>query len=513
MLKKLSANFPFILLILGYVLYLVLLIYRSSFLISGERHFVLVDDMMISMKYAKNLALGNGLVWNIGERVEGITNPLWTSYMSFWHLFNISASKISIAIQLTNVFLLVLSLFVVKKIAEVVSKKSLLVIIFSVILTASFFQINNFALLGTEVAALSLILFTSIMLSLFSLKKKTVNPLIYLILALGTFVRMDAAVPYLAILLFFLIYEKKKRILHLKWGFGVLLTALLVQTGLRLYYYGEILPNTYYLKMTGYPVVFRITRGVYELLEYMWQTGIILFVLPLILLKKSSREIALLFFVFFSLVLYSIYVGGDAFEDPGRYITVGMPIFFILFSLGSKKILYAIFPQNSKFKIIAAIYLLTCVVMFNSTTYDTFLESTLIKKPSYVGSAKLNVEMAYEISKLTGRDAVVAVTFAGTIPYFTERKYIDLLGKSDKHIAREESKEPYGSKKDMPEVIRFFPGHTKWDNNYAIKQLKPDVVVSPPDIESMREYLNNNYENIQVGYGTIYLKKGYKKNH
>ncbi len=33
---------------------------------------------MILMRYAYNLAHGNGLVWNPGERVEGITNPLWT---------------------------------------------------------------------------------------------------------------------------------------------------------------------------------------------------------------------------------------------------------------------------------------------------------------------------------------------------------------------------------------------------------------------------------------------------
>lgn len=38
----------------------------------------LLDDAFISFRYAKNLLAGHGLVFNIGERVEGYTNFLWT---------------------------------------------------------------------------------------------------------------------------------------------------------------------------------------------------------------------------------------------------------------------------------------------------------------------------------------------------------------------------------------------------------------------------------------------------
>jgi arabinofuranosyltransferase len=37
-----------------------------------------VDDAYISFRFAQNLADGNGLVYNVGERVEGYTNFLWT---------------------------------------------------------------------------------------------------------------------------------------------------------------------------------------------------------------------------------------------------------------------------------------------------------------------------------------------------------------------------------------------------------------------------------------------------
>ena len=36
------------------------------------------DDAYISFRYADNLVNGHGLVFNPGERVEGITNLLWT---------------------------------------------------------------------------------------------------------------------------------------------------------------------------------------------------------------------------------------------------------------------------------------------------------------------------------------------------------------------------------------------------------------------------------------------------
>ena len=37
-----------------------------------------LDDAFISFRYAHNLAAGHGLVYNVGERVEGFTNLLWT---------------------------------------------------------------------------------------------------------------------------------------------------------------------------------------------------------------------------------------------------------------------------------------------------------------------------------------------------------------------------------------------------------------------------------------------------
>ena len=48
-----------------------------------------VDDLFISLRYAENLALGRGAVYNVGERVEGYSGPLWMLLQSVGFLLRI----------------------------------------------------------------------------------------------------------------------------------------------------------------------------------------------------------------------------------------------------------------------------------------------------------------------------------------------------------------------------------------------------------------------------------------
>ena len=42
------------------------------------------DDAYISYRYVANFLNGDGLVYNIGERVEGYTNFGWVIYLIMW---------------------------------------------------------------------------------------------------------------------------------------------------------------------------------------------------------------------------------------------------------------------------------------------------------------------------------------------------------------------------------------------------------------------------------------------
>lgn len=74
----------------------------------------------------------------------------------------------------------------------------------------------------------------------------------------------------------------------------------------------------------------------------------------------------------------------------------------------------------------------------------------------------------FRYRRATDPKAVIAVFAAGSLAYFSERPAIDLLGKSDKHIAR------------MPPATKVFrPGHDKYDLEYSINHLRPDLVAIP----------------------------------
>ncbi|MEJ5165858.1 MAG: hypothetical protein WHV67_02380, partial [Thermoanaerobaculia bacterium] len=63
-----------------YILLLAIII--SIFQIYYFSNFI-VDDAYITYRYSKNFVEGKGLVFNEGERVEGITNFLYSILISF----------------------------------------------------------------------------------------------------------------------------------------------------------------------------------------------------------------------------------------------------------------------------------------------------------------------------------------------------------------------------------------------------------------------------------------------
>jgi hypothetical protein len=63
---------------------------------------------------------------------------------------------------------------------------------------------------------------------------------------------------------------------------------------------------------------------------------------------------------------------------------------------------------------------------------------------------------------------------AGQISYYSNRYAIDLLGKNDPVIAQ------------SPPSTAFRPGHNKWDYDYSISNLKPDLIAD--EWGNLRDY-------------------------
>jgi arabinofuranosyltransferase len=514
----------FLLTVAGFLAYAALFIYRTSFVVGGERYFSLFDDAMISMRYAKNLASGYGLVWNPGgERVEGYTNPLWVLYMALVHLLPLTASKVSVVVQATAAVFLTANLFVVRKIALAIAEGSEAVALGAVALTAFYLPINNWSLQGMEVSVLVLIVSLCLWRTFKALDAGSFPAGVYGLLGASTLVRPDMAVPLVGIAIFLAICDPNNRWRHLTWGFAALAVFSGVQTAFRLWYYGEILPNTYYLKLAGYPALLRISRGFFVLGQFILQANPLLFALPFIVAVRLDWRVRLLLWTFVIQLAYSIYVGGDAWEYWGgsnRYICIAMPGFFVLLSYGlfhiSRAAAVALnwsqWPIGVADWLKASIFPLLIaysIVSLNSIYgVDALAELSLVHAPLHSGGDDENsdeVEQALLLQQITSRAATIAVVRAGTIPYFSDRYSIDELGKNDKHVAHEPMRETAGLRR----LIAFRPGHMKLDYAYSIGVLKPDVVVQLWEHgEEATPALRQWYTGVRVQGRCLYFRRG-----
>lgn len=88
------------------------------------------------------------------------------------------------------------------------------------------------------------------------------------------------------------------------------------------------------------------------------------------------------------------------------------------------------------------------------------------------------------LKKIITIDGVIATVWAGAPAYYSERKMIDMLGKSDRKIA---SQKPIG---------KIYPGHNKWNYEYSIGKLKPDIVLMlwAHDIKDKNNLVNWGYK-------------------
>lgn len=482
----------FALAVTAFLVYAALFIYRTSFTVGGERYFSLFDDAMVSMRYARNLAEGYGLVWNPGgERVEGYTNLLWVLYMAVVHLLPLPPSKTSLVVQITAAALLAVNLHFVRRVALAVSNGSAAVAWGAVALTASYLPINNWSLQGMEVGPLVLLMSVCSWLAIRGIDTGTFTRGLYLLLGIGTLLRPDMVVPLAAFSFFLLIADPAHRRAHFMWGLLVLCATSAAQTTFRVWYYGDVLPNTYYLKMTGVPLTVRISRGVYVLLQFVWRGNPLLFLLPFALAFRRDRRVWLLFSTLAAQVGYSVSVGGDAWEYWGgsnRYISIAMPGFFILLCYAlylvtsalvhaARADLRSAVAVPTRATLMFAVTVAYAVVALNSLRgTEALAEALLIRPPLHTGPGGQNQQEIKEVLRLrraTTLHATVGVFRAGTIPYFLDRNAIDMLGKSDRHVAHAQvtaSSEPISFRE-------FRPGHNKWDFAYSIGRQQPDVVM------------------------------------
>ncbi|MDX9701501.1 MAG: hypothetical protein RBU23_00505 [Candidatus Auribacterota bacterium] len=583
-------------LILIYIIYSSIFIFNSSFLHQGKRYFVLFDDAMISMRYAKNLAAGDGLVWNSGDvKVEGYTNLLWTIIMAGFHKLNIDESKICLGIQIFACLLMILNLITLSKIFTLlVKEKDKYFCVFALFLTAFFYSLNYWSLSGMEVSIVTLLVSLSSMIAIQNLRKSSFSYLLYFILGINILIRVDLLGQALITIAYLSLIDKRNRFRHFFYGSSIILLFILGQTAFRFFYYNEFLPNTYYLKMTGIPLMYRISRGFYSTIGCFYTMNPLLILLPFFILKfRRQKELIYLCLLILTQVLYSIYVGGDAWEwttGLNRYISIISPLYFVVFTLAVMRLKKVVFSKSQHAVVLRlkksanALLAALCITavlnissaiflpMFNQIqslnwdqwtkltrlfsviepiiviflftgfyvskinlsllnnirrysiplmsiitllTFNSFYgpfslaESLLMKKPFLFDSDIIWAKTGLKYKEIFTKDTVIAVTAAGATAYFSELNTIDLLGKVDKYVAHQKVNLADGLKK----FIDFFPGHSKWDYDYSITKLQPDIIknIRVPSRDSLdyckQKYLDPDYKEENIDGFRFYIRK------
>jgi hypothetical protein len=448
-----------------YLLYAGYYIANSSFELFEKRWYCLFDDAMISMRYARNWVEGHGLVWNIGERVEGYSNPLWTAIMAGVHLLPLPDRLMSLAVQCLCVVIGLGYVWATYRLGRSAGLTRAVSTGGSAV-TAIYYPLTHWNLQGMEQGLLCLLLVGGAAVAIRAWQKAKVSVLAGVLFALALATRADAFVPLAAMIVGGAVRYRRMR--APAFSAAIALIVFGAFGAIRWQYYGSFWPNTYYLKL-GLPFGFRLGVLAPNFFSVTLDRLGIVFVGSCILVPAAMRVSFRwdLFTVFLSTVAYTIWVGGDAWPYD-RFICPAIPFAGLALAHGYERFIVFLAgdearPRTPRRPGLVPIAAVVLAFSMNEARVREWLRADVFYRSANVQ----NTCIAIAILDRTTEEARVATFWAGAIPYFSRRYAIDVLGKSDPHIARE-----------VPPTldVRIGPGHNKFDFEYSLLKRDADVL-------------------------------------
>ncbi|MCP5482094.1 MAG: DUF2784 family protein [Spirochaetales bacterium] len=287
------------------------------------------DDAFISFRYAAHAARGLGLVFNAGERVEGMTNLFWTVLLIPFAAFDMDLVLASQAMGIICFAVLLGVIYVLR------DKTSTMAPLFLPAL-ALHYHMLVFATSGLETMAFTLAVTTALLLET-KPTKRFPGRLYVSAFALGIAcgLRPDGFVFFVIVAIFRLLpLPGSPRALLLR--LASLSPAILMGLAIlifRITYYGALVPNTFYSRSASeaYP-----SQGLVYVLWYFasyWFCALCLLGSALALFNNwrraqpIPRRAALLLVACLVWSTYVIWVGGDFMF--GRFLVPITPILFV----------------------------------------------------------------------------------------------------------------------------------------------------------------------------------------
>lgn len=412
--------------------------------VDGSLYPLVDDDVMISMRFGRNLAQGAGLVYNAGERVEGFTNPLLTLLTAALHPLPIAPRILPGLLMAMNLGLSLAILWMLVRFwgdTPPGRVAGMFAGLFYVLLPHH----ARYAHAGYEVYMQMAIL-------------------LYCLWRLGRFRMLDALVLGLlplthatALVMWAMLVAANLLVAHGPWRRTLILTCLAVAPFavyelFRLSYYGESLPNTFWLKAGAGS----IRGGVGYATRWLVTIAPVAVLAAYAMLHGGSFTRWLLAALIVGHLAGVVAVGGDIMPQF-RFLLPCSLLLVVLAGAGASEWLRERTPMLATHRARAAevgglVGLIAIALAI--PTYSYWQEA-----PAFEAQRRWNIRhiaTGLALRENTRADDVVALFGLGFTGYFADRHTVDMLGKADYHIAR------------VPPVPGRFIGHNKTDVAYVL---------------------------------------------
>jgi len=434
---------------------LLLLPFAALLVFQFLRFDLLQDDAFISFRYVRNFLDGHGLVFNIGERVEGYTNFFWIMLLAF-------LAKIGLPLIETARWGGVLAAIGTLGVAMYAARRWYPQRGWIWMAAAPFLLAANGALAYWAGSGLETALFT--LLAAAGAVTYLSRPAFSLLfIALATLTRPEGVLlTFLFGVIGILLKQKSWKATLTFWGGLALL--LLPFTVFKWFYYGSLLPNPFYAK-TGFSREY-LQSG----LEYVWlflkhYGGYGLFlILPLLLWKKLATFSRFSFLVFTGYTLYLILIGGDVLKAHRFFV----PILVFLY-LPVADGLQSLFDNRWYRRVAPALVILLAGI------YSYHFPRAYLKNAA-LNERGLFVNMSHAARYFAEQNSAksFATTTIGAFSYYVmNRRVIDMLGLTEPIIAKK------------PEKIDGLISSWKerhFNAGYVLSQ-KPEIILFPTGIK------------------------------
>ncbi len=412
------------------------------------------DDAYITLRTVDNFVNGYGPRWNVFERVQAYTHPLWMLLVSCFYFFARDAFYTVIAVSVAAAAgAIALYAFQFRK-----KPPMLFAGLIMMFLSEAFIEFSTSGL-ENPLTYLFIALFFLVSAGKKSAGVKKVF-LLSLISGLAAFNRMDTLLLLAPALVYQALAVKKPGVIKaVLAGF----TPFFIWELFSVVYYGFPFPNTYYAKVvdTGWSVLFTAFKGFKYLLNLAEMQPVTLFVIASgiiagLLSYKKNRP---LFFLSLGPLLYTLYVviiGGDFMA--GRFFAA--PFFMMVFVISY----YEFDPKKPEYvSFFALIFLFAVISPYTPITGGAFFKwgvrdsnNVAYEKSFYIYCSGLAAGTAdkygtpvpycewaidgrnFRIAIEKGRDRVYVTNNTGYVGYFAGPKayIIDRLALTDAFLSR-----------------------------------------------------------------------------